>query len=148
MISNLGCKAIWRMALKYWSNMKDFLDISRWLVKQYKVSPIDLMWNPQYDLAIWLWKSHDQGHPKLSSGVPKLTLFCAIWITMFQFQLKRKDPSIVESQSIWSFESWTLSKMICIQEPWAILNIGKVFKNLVKSTSTPKFNIVGRLMVI
>ncbi len=46
---------------------------------QYKVSLNDKMWNMKEGLAIWLWKSDDEGHPKLLNGVPKLVLFCPIW---------------------------------------------------------------------
>jgi hypothetical protein len=37
------------------------------------------MWNPKESLAIQLWKSIDQGHPKHPSGIPKPIPFYPIW---------------------------------------------------------------------
>ncbi len=56
-----------------------FVDSTRWLVMQYKVFPIYAMWSPKDGLAIQLWKSNDQGHPKLPIGIPKHVPSRPIW---------------------------------------------------------------------
>jgi hypothetical protein len=52
-----------------------FVESFRWPMMQYKLSPNDKMWSSKESLAIQLWKSDDEGRPKLSSGVPKLVPF-------------------------------------------------------------------------
>ncbi len=43
--------------------------------------------------------------PSFQLEFQNLLHFVLFGITMFEFQLKRKDPSIVESQSMWNFGS-------------------------------------------
>ncbi len=52
------------------------MDSYGWPMIQYKVSLTDSMWNPKESLAIQLWKSIDQGHPK---RIPKPIPFYPIW---------------------------------------------------------------------
>jgi hypothetical protein len=56
-----------------------FVDFSSWLVMQYKVSPIDLVWSPIDGPLIRLWKVNPNGSPKLLTRVPSLVLYCPIW---------------------------------------------------------------------
>jgi hypothetical protein len=55
------------------------MDLSGWLVMQYKVSPIDSVWSPIKGLPIQLWKAFANGFPKLLIGVPSLVPYCLIW---------------------------------------------------------------------
>jgi hypothetical protein len=56
-----------------------------------------------------LWKSNDQGHPKLSSGVLKLTPFCAIWDNDLSISIE-KEISINSGISKY-LEFWKLNIM-------------------------------------
>jgi hypothetical protein len=42
-----------------------FVDLLGWLVMQYKVSPINLVWSPIDALPIRLWEANPNGSPKL-----------------------------------------------------------------------------------
>jgi hypothetical protein len=64
------------------------------------MSPTYSKWSPKYGLAIQFWKSNDQGHPKLFSGIPKHVPFRPIWGNNVSKLVEKKDLSIVESQSI------------------------------------------------
>ncbi len=57
---------------------KVFVDSSSWLMMQYKVSPIDPMWNPIDGPLIKLWKANLDGLPKLPSRVPSPILYYPI----------------------------------------------------------------------
>jgi hypothetical protein len=61
-----------------------FVDSSCWLVMQYKVSPIDIVWSPIHGLLIKLWKVNPDGSPKLSTRVPSFVLYCSIQAMMHQ----------------------------------------------------------------
>ncbi len=52
-----------------------FVDFSRWLVMQYKVSPTNAMWSLKDGATIGLWKFDDKGCLKLLSGVLKVIQF-------------------------------------------------------------------------
>jgi hypothetical protein len=56
-----------------------------------------------------LWKFNDQGHPKLSSGVLKLTPFCAIWDNDLSISIE-KEISINSGISKY-LEFWKLNIM-------------------------------------
>ncbi len=56
-----------------------FVDEVWWLVMQYKVSPIDVLWSPKDGLAIWLWMEDGTRQPKLWVGVSNLVPFHLIW---------------------------------------------------------------------
>ncbi len=56
-----------------------FMDEVRWPVMQYKVFPIDALWNLKDGLAIQLWKEDGIGRPKLLVGVLNLVPFHPIW---------------------------------------------------------------------
>jgi hypothetical protein len=43
------------------------------------VFPTYSKWSPKDGLVIRLWKSDDQGHHKLPSGIPKHVFFRLIW---------------------------------------------------------------------
>jgi hypothetical protein len=46
---------------------------------QYKVSPIDVLWNFKDGMTIRLWIKDATGWAKLLAGVPNLVPFCPIW---------------------------------------------------------------------
>jgi hypothetical protein len=56
-----------------------FVDEVGWLVIQYKVSPIDVLWSPKDGPTIQLWKEDATGQAKLLAGVPNPILFHLIW---------------------------------------------------------------------
>jgi hypothetical protein len=56
-----------------------FVDFFGWPMMQYKVSPTYSIWSPKDGPTIRLWKSDDQGCPKLLNGIPKLVPICHIW---------------------------------------------------------------------
>ncbi len=56
-----------------------FMDSSSWPMMQYKVSPIDSVWNPTKGLPVQLWKANVDGSPKLPTKVPKLVPYHPIW---------------------------------------------------------------------
>jgi len=47
-----------------------FVNSSSWLMMQYKVSPIDLVWSSIDGPQIRLWKANIDGLPKLLARVP------------------------------------------------------------------------------
>jgi hypothetical protein len=55
-----------------------FVDEVGWIVMQYKVAPIDALWNPEDGSTMRLWKEDGIGHPKLLMGVLNLVPFWLI----------------------------------------------------------------------
>jgi hypothetical protein len=56
-----------------------FVDSFGWPMMQYKLSPNDKMCSSKECPTIQLWKSDDEGRPKLSSGISKLVPFHPFW---------------------------------------------------------------------
>jgi len=55
------------------------VDEVRWLMMQYKVSLINVLWSPKDGSIIQLWKEDGIGHAKLLVKVLNLVPFCPIW---------------------------------------------------------------------
>jgi hypothetical protein len=58
---------------------KFLVDSMSLLVMQYKVSPIDLVWNLVDALPIKLWKANPNGSPKLRTNIPNPVPDCPTW---------------------------------------------------------------------
>jgi hypothetical protein len=55
------------------------MDEARWPIMQYKVSPIDVLWNLKDGSTIWLSKEDATGRTKLLAKVSNLVPFHLIW---------------------------------------------------------------------
>jgi len=58
---------------------RSFVDLLRWPMMQYKVSPINPIWSSIDAPPIKLWKANLDGLPKLHIGVPSPIPYCLIW---------------------------------------------------------------------
>jgi hypothetical protein len=58
---------------------KKFVDLSSWLVMQYKVSLTISIWSPTKGPPIQLWKANVDGSPKLPTRVPNFGPYHPIW---------------------------------------------------------------------
>jgi len=70
------------------------------------VSLIDSKWSPNDGPVIQLWKSDDQGHPKLLSGIPKHVHFRFIWGNDVSKSVEKErfiNSGILKDLEFWKF---------------------------------------------
>jgi hypothetical protein len=108
----------------------------------------DKMWSLKEGLAIWLWKSNNEGWPKLPSGVSKLVPFPPIWGNDVTKVVEKQNFIIATISKYLEFWNLNMSKNLKYAD---IMNLhwllGSYFRDVGKPFSITMSSVVGRLLV-